>query len=207
MFYLVKAPKLLQQLYPNCLWKVKTLEKKIYLTFDDGPDPVITPYVLDLLEQYNAKATFFCIGKRVEEYPEIYQQILNRGHKTGNHTYSHLNGWKTSSTQYFNDVEKAAKLINSRLFRPPYGRIRRFQLKTITGEKLKLKPVMWHVLSGDFDTSLKPEQCYLNVVSYAEPGSIVVFHDSEKAFPRLKDTLPKVLKHLTDKGFTFSILD
>ncbi|MCO5285357.1 MAG: polysaccharide deacetylase family protein [Chitinophagaceae bacterium] len=180
---------------------------KVYLTFDDGPHPEITPYVLEQLALFQAKATFFCIGEQVEKYPEVYQQILDAGHRTGNHTYSHLNGWKTSDEKYFKDVEKAAAVIKSKLFRPPYGKIRRFQLKIITGERLGLRPVMWHVLSGDFDTSLKPEQCYLNVVKNTSPGSIIVFHDSEKAFPRLKDTLPKALKYLKDKGFSFDILD
>ncbi|MBW7838714.1 MAG: polysaccharide deacetylase family protein [Chitinophagaceae bacterium] len=207
MFYLVKAPRLLQLLYPDCLWKVQTEEMKAYLTFDDGPHPEITPYVLEQLALFQAKATFFCIGEQVEKHPDIYQQIIDAGHRTGNHTYSHLNGWKTSDEKYFKDVEKAATVIKSNLFRPPYGRIRRFQLKIITGERLGLKPVMWHVLSGDFDTSLKPEQCYLNVVKNTSPGSIIVFHDSEKAFPRLKDTLPKALKYLKDKGFSFDILD
>lgn len=207
MFYLVKAPRLLQLLYPDCVWKVQTEEMKVYLTFDDGPHPEITPYVLEQLALFQAKATFFCIGEQVEKYPEVYQQILDAGHRTGNHTYSHLNGWKTSDEKYFKDVEKAAAVIKSKLFRPPYGKIRRFQLKIITGERLGLRPVMWHVLSGDFDTSLKPEQCYLNVVKNTSPGSIIVFHDSEKAFPRLKDTLPKALKYLKDKGFSFDILD
>lgn len=207
MFYLVKAPRLLQLLYPDCLWKVQTEEMKAYLTFDDGPHPEITPYVLEQLALFQAKATFFCIGEQVEKHPDIYQQIIHAGHRTGNHTYSHLNGWKTSDEKYFKDVEKAATVIKSNLFRPPYGKIRRFQLKIITGERLGLKPVMWHVLSGDFDTSLKPEQCYLNVVKNTSPGSIIVFHDSEKAFPRLKDTLPKALKYLKDKGFSFDILD
>ncbi len=207
MFYLVKAPRLLQLLYPDCLWKVQTEEMKAYLTFDDGPHPEITPYVLEQLALFQAKATFFCIGEQVEKHPDIYQQIIDAGHRTGNHTYSHLNGWKTSDEKYFKDVEKAATVIKSNLFRPPYGKIRRFQLKIITGERLGLKPVMWHVLSGDFDTSLKPEQCYLNVVKNTSPGSIIVFHDSEKAFPRLKDTLPKALKYLKDKGFSFDILD
>ncbi|MCW5913385.1 MAG: polysaccharide deacetylase family protein [Chitinophagaceae bacterium] len=207
MFYLVKAPRLLQLLYPDCLWKVQTEKMKAYLTFDDGPHPEITPYVLEQLALFQAKATFFCIGEQVEKHPEVYQQIIDAGHRTGNHTYSHLNGWKTSDEKYFKDVEKAATVIKSNLFRPPYGKIRRFQLKIITGERLGLKPVMWHVLSGDFDTSLKPEQCYLNVVKNTSPGSIIVFHDSEKAFPRLKDTLPKALKYLKDKGFSFDILD
>jgi peptidoglycan/xylan/chitin deacetylase (PgdA/CDA1 family) len=208
MFYLVKAPWIVQQYYWECLWKVKTDEKKIYLTFDDGPTPSVTEFVLEQLNLFEAKATFFCIGKNVEDHPQLYQQIIQAGHAIGNHTYSHLNGWKTPDDIYLKDIAHAEQLIHSKLFRPPYGRIRKFQLyNLINGKNYLFKPVMWHILSGDFDTKTTPEQCYLNVVNNARNGSIVVFHDSEKAFPNMSSSLPKVLTYLTEKGFSFEKLE
>lgn len=207
MFYLVKSPWIIQQYYWECLWKIKTADKKIYLTFDDGPTPGVTEFVLDQLNQYDAKATFFCIGKNVETNLSLYERIIAEGHTTGNHTYSHLNGWKTTNDEYLRDIDKAAETIKSRLFRPPYGRIRKFQLfNLIRGKKYLFTPVMWHVLSGDFDPQTKPEQCYLNVVNNATSGSIVVFHDSDKAYPRMSDALPKVLAFFKAKGFSFEAL-
>ncbi|HSQ44026.1 MAG TPA: polysaccharide deacetylase family protein [Ginsengibacter sp.] len=201
MFYFVKTPSIIKKLYPECLWSVKTNENVVYLTFDDGPTPQVTPFVLDLLKKYNAKATFFCIGKNVKEYFEIYKQVISDGHKPGNHTFSHLNGWKTDDKKYLEDIEKSANIIDSELFRPPYGRITKFQLKALQGEKFKLKTVMWDVLSGDFDLKISPENCYLNVANNSNPGSIIVFHDSAKAFPRLEYALPKALDFFSAKGF------
>lgn len=206
MFYLKKTPWILKKLYPGCTWNIETDEKILYLTFDDGPNPQATPFVLEQLKKFDAKATFFCVGKNVKEYFEVYQQIINEGHKPGNHTYHHLNGWKIEDKKYLDDIAEAAKIIDSHLFRPPYGRITRFQLKAISGEKLKLKVIMWDVLSGDFDTSVTVENCYLNVVNNAMPGSIIVFHDSAKSFPVLQQVLPKVLKYYSEKGFRFSPL-
>lgn len=206
MFYLIKAPWLLQKLYSNCIWKIDTDEKILYLTFDDGPDPEATPFVLEQLEKFNAKATFFCIGENVKKYPEIYQQILQAGHSVGNHTYNHLNGWKTPDEKYFQNIEKASELIDSKLFRPPFGKITKFQLKMISGSRLQLKTIMWHVISADFDTSISPDQCYLNVVNNAKKGSIVVFHDSQKAFPNMSASLPKVLAYYKEKNYEFLAL-
>ena len=206
MFYLIKAPWLLKKFYSECIWNIKTEEKTLYLTFDDGPHPQATPYVLEELKKYNARATFFCIGKNVKEHFDIYKQIISDGHKPGNHTYNHLNGWKTNDKEYLEDIIEAAKIIDSNLFRPPYGKITKFQLKALQGEKLNLKTIMWDVLSGDFDTSIKPENCYLNVINNAEPGSIIVFHDSLNALPTLQYTLPRVLEYFTEKGFQFKIL-
>ncbi len=206
MFYLVKAPWLLKKAYPECVWNIETDEKILYLTFDDGPTPDATPFVVEQLKRYNAKATFFCIGKNVKEHFEVYKQILLAGHKPGNHTFDHLNGWKTPDKLYLENVLEAAKIIDSNLFRPPYGRITKFQLKALQGEKLKLKPIMWDVLSGDFDTSIKPENCYLNVINNAKPGSLVVFHDSLKALPALSYTLPKVLQYFSEKGYRFEVI-
>jgi peptidoglycan/xylan/chitin deacetylase (PgdA/CDA1 family) len=206
MFYLVKSPWILKKFYPGCVWKIATNEKILYLTFDDGPHPQATSFVLDELKKYHATATFFCIGKNVKEHFDIYKQILLDGHRVGNHTYDHLNGWRTDDKIYFENIEEAAKIIDSDLFRPPYGRATKFQLKAIGGDRLKLKTIMWDVLSGDFDTALKPENCYLNVVKNASPGSVIVFHDSLKALPALQYTLPKVLEYFTEKGFGFKSL-
>jgi peptidoglycan/xylan/chitin deacetylase (PgdA/CDA1 family) len=206
MFYLKKTPWILKKLYPGCTWNIKTDENILYLTFDDGPNPQATPFVLEELKKYNAKASFFCLGKNAKENFEVYQQIINEGHKPGNHTFHHLNGWKTNDNKYLEDISEAAKIIDSNLFRPPYGRITRFQLKAISGDKLKLKTIMWDVLSGDFDTSISVENCYLNVINNAKPGSIIVFHDSVKSFPVLQQVLPKILEYYSKKGFEFKAL-
>jgi len=206
MFYFTKTPWLLKKLYSECIWDVKTDEKILYLTFDDGPNPQATPFVLQELKKYNAKATFFCIGKNVKEYFDIYKQIISDGHKPGNHTYNHLNGWKTTDKKYLEDIRLAANIIDTELFRPPYGKITKFQVNALQGEKYKLKTIMWDVLSGDFDEKLTPENCYLNVINKAKPGSVVVFHDSLKAFPRLEYTLPRVLEFFSQKGYQFKFL-
>ena len=210
MFYLVRTPWLLKKLYPECIWDIKTEEKTcppvgkvIYLTFDDGPHPVATTFVLEELKKYNAKATFFCIGKNVEKHFDIYKKIIEEGHAVGNHTYDHLNGWKVKDEVYLDNIFKAKKIIDSNLFRPPYGKISKFQLKQLTGEKYKLKPIMWSVLSGDFDEEVSGEECYTTVVKNAKKGSVVVFHDSQKAFDRLRHALPLVLKNFKEKGFEF----
>lgn len=207
MFYTVKAPWLIRKLYPTFTWEKPATEKIIYLTFDDGPHPVATPFVLDQLRQYDAKATFFCIGKNVVEHPGIYRRILDEGHRVGNHTFKHLNGWKTGNQQYFEDIYAASKFIDSNLFRPPYGRITRFQAKLLQQQKEGRPPfsiIMWSVLSGDFDVQLTPEACLKNVVLSIKPGSIVVFHDSAKAWERLEYALPRVLQHCSKSGYRFA---
>jgi len=206
MFYLKKTPTLLKKIFPERIWKINTDEKILYLTFDDGPHPEATLFVLDELKKYNAKATFFCVGQNVKENFSVYQRIISEGHKPGNHTYSHLNGWKTDDKTYVEDIAKASKIIDSDLFRPPYGRITKFQIKTISGEKLHLKTIMWDVLSGDFDPSVNGENCYLNVINNAKPGSIVVFHDSLKSFATLQYSLPKLLGYYFNKGYKFDTL-
>ncbi len=177
----------------------------MYLTFDDGPHPEITPFVLKELKKYNALATFFCIGKNVLAYPDVYKQILNEGHSVGNHTQNHLNGWKTSNDVYMSDVAEAANFIDSNLFRPPYGKITLFQARHLRDVIKGRKPevIMWDVLSADFDNRITNEQSLQYVILKALPGSIVVFHDSEKAFQKLQYVLPKVLHHFSDKGFKF----
>jgi peptidoglycan/xylan/chitin deacetylase (PgdA/CDA1 family) len=178
-------------------------EKVIYLTFDDGPHPAATPFVLDTLKEYGAKATFFCIGKNVLDQPALYERIITEGHAVGNHTFNHLNGWKTADAVYMEDIAKAKKYIDSSLFRPPYGKITSFQLRLLAKDKFKMTPIMWTVLSGDFDVKLSKETCLLNVLTTASNGSIIVFHDSQKAFVNLQFVLPKVLNHFEQKGFRF----
>jgi len=211
MFYFAKTPWWLKKLYPRCVWKLPAADKKIYLTFDDGPHPTITPFVLDLLKKYNAKATFFCIGKNVAAYPDNYRAVLEQGHRSGNHTHNHLNGWKVSDEEYLDNIIEASKFIDSNMFRPPYGKITRFQIGLLRGSReLSLKKhfniIMWDVLSGDFDTGIEGDKCASHVIRYTRPGSIVVFHDSEKAFPRLKVALPKMLDHFFEKGYQFEAL-
>ena len=206
MLYLKKTPWLLKKLFPERIWEIKTDEKILYFTFDDGPHPEATLFVLEELEKYNAKGTFFCIGKNVKEHFAVYEQIINEGHKTGNHTFHHLNGWKTDDKKYIDDIAEAAKVIDSNLFRPPYGRITKFQIKGISGERLHLKTIMWDVLSGDFDSEVSGENCYLNVINNAKPGSIVVFHDSVKSFALLQYALPRILKYYSEKDFQFKVL-
>jgi len=197
--YFIKTPWWLKKMYPNRIWSIDTAEKSIYLTFDDGPHPVATTFVLDELKKYNAKATFFCIGKNVEKNPALYDRIIAEGHQTGNHTQNHLNGWKTADESYLSDVSLAARVIQSNLFRPPYGRIRSGQARKLD----KYKIVMWDVLSGDFDLTISKEACLQNVLRNTSSGSIVVFHDSEKALEKLRYSLPLVLEHFSQKEYKF----
>ena len=206
MFYLVKSPWLLKKFYPGCVWNIATNEKILYLTFDDGPQPEATSFVLEQLSKFNARATFFCLGKNVKSNFLLYQQIIDGGHRAGNHTFNHLNGWKTNDKDYIGDIARASQIIDSDIFRPPYGRITKFQLKAIAGERLHLKAIMWDVLSGDFDPSITGENCYLNVINNAKKGSIIVFHDSLKALPALRYVLPRILKYYADEGFSFDPL-
>ena len=203
MFYLVKTPFLFKKLYPECIWEIETSGKILYLTFDDGPHPEVTQFVLEELKKYNAPATFFCIGDNVKKHFEIYKKVIESGHKPGNHTFNHLNGWKVKDKAYLDNIAMAADIIDSNLFRPPYGRISKFQLKALKGAGLNLTTIMWSLLSGDFDEKLSGENCYLNVINNAKPGSIIVFHDSLKAFTRLKYALPRVLEYFSLKGFQF----
>lgn len=203
MFYFVKSPFWLKKIYPDLFWEIPTQEKKIFLTFDDGPHPIITMQVLDLLKAYNAKATFFCIGNNVVKYPEVYKRIIDEGHAVGNHTFNHLNGWKTPDELYLNDINKAMEYIDSNLYRPPYGRISRFQIQQLLKPKYQMKMIMWSVLSGDFDRDISTEKCLKNVLLSTREGSIIVFHDSEKAAEKMLYALPKVLEQFSKKGFAF----
>ncbi|MEL7221148.1 MAG: polysaccharide deacetylase family protein [Bacteroidota bacterium] len=201
--YLVKTPKFIQELFPNFTWRIPSNEKVIYLTFDDGPIPEVTPWVLEQLAAYNAKATFFCVGENIEQNPEVFQQVVDAGHAVGSHTFNHLNGWATDSIPYFHNVRHAANLTKTVLFRPPYGKLRRGQTQFL---QRHYRIVMWDVLSGDFDPAISKEQCLNNVTRHVEPGSIVVFHDSLKAKDKMQYALPRTLAHFAEQGYRFEAL-
>ena len=205
--YLIKTPRILKAFYPKCIWDIPGKENVVYLTFDDGPHPQATAFVLAELKKYNAKATFFCIGNNVLAYPNIYSMILKEGHAVGNHTYDHINGWETDLNTYIENIKSAAKLIDSSFFRPPFGRITKAQIKhLINAVDLPNKIIMWDVLSGDFDLKLSGATCARNVIKKAVPGSIIVFHDSTKAWDRLSIALPLVLQHFANKGYSMEVL-
>lgn len=194
-------------LYSKLVWKIPEEEvSSVYLTFDDGPHPSATRFVLDELEKHDAKATFFCIGKNVVAHPDIYRELIEKGHTVGNHTFNHLNGWHTKTTEYLNNIKLAAGLIKSQLFRPPYGRIKRSQVNRLLKPGANWKIYMWDVLSGDFDTGINGEKCLKNVLDNIEPGSIVVFHDSEKAWERMSYALPRVLEYCKQKNWQLKAL-
>jgi len=205
--YLVKTPFWLRAFYPSCTWKIPGTEKVIYLSFDDGPHAEATPFVLAELKKFNAKASFFCIGKNVAAHQNLYAQIIQEGHTVGNHTYDHVNGWKTDTAHYIQNIEQAGKYIQSNLFRPPYGRITNAQIKKIKADKtIAQEIIMWDLLSGDFDLTLSPEACAKNVIKNTRAGSIVVFHDSAKAFERLQVALPMVLEYFSGLGYRFEAI-
>jgi peptidoglycan/xylan/chitin deacetylase (PgdA/CDA1 family) len=209
MRYFVKTPWWLKKIYPSYTWHIQTSEKIVYLSFDDGPNERATPFVLEQLKKYNAKATFFCVGKNVAAFPNLYDRIVDEGHTTGNHTFNHLNGWKTGDSEYLEDVKEAAKWIDSALFRPPYGRIKTFQARHIPAvlQNSSAKIIMWDVLSGDFDMGISRERCLHNVILNIKNGSIVVFHDSAKAFPLLEYCLPRTLEYLSNNGFRMEAME
>ncbi|MBU6342507.1 MAG: polysaccharide deacetylase family protein [Bacteroidetes bacterium] len=201
--YLARTPLLLQSIFSAFEWRIPTADPVLYLTFDDGPIPELTPWVLEILRRYKAKATFFCVGDNVRKHPEIFLQILKDGHKVGNHTYNHLNGWKTPDKTYLENVHKCANLVNSNLFRPPYGRITRSQQKELRNQ---FRLIMWDVLSGDFDAAITPQKCCDNVLRNARAGSIVVLHDNIKAAQNLRVVLPAILEHFSSIGYRFEAI-
>jgi len=204
--YLVKTPWLLKKLYPKFVWNINN-PGSIYLTFDDGPIPIVTPFVLNILRQYSAKATFFCIGDNVRKHPDIFEQVKNNGHAIGNHTYNHLKGWDTDDQTYLNNFLLADELLDTKLFRPPYGRMKRSQVKLLQNAKPDLRIIMWSVLSGDFDLNLKPEKCLENVIKNTRPGDIVLFHDSLKARERMEYALPRAMEIWSKRGYDFCCLN
>ena len=203
--YSVRPNWLMRKVYSSALWRVPTQEKKIFLTFDDGPIPEITPEVLSILKKYKAKATFFCVGANIEKHPEVFQKIISEEHSIGNHTYNHLNGWKTNTKEYLENVSKWNSNCNyeTKMFRPPYGKMKLPQYSILNTQ---YTIVMWDALSGDFDQTISEEKCLQNVLTKTREGSIVVFHDSIKAKKNLFYALPKFLEHFTAKGFSFSAL-
>ena len=212
MLYFVKTPNIIKRIFPTLTWDLSSKKKVIYLTFDDGPTPEITPWVLSELHKYNAKATFFCIGKNIINHPDVTESIVDENHTIGNHTHNHLNGWLKTPILYLENIKKAQQIIDlenkknitSKLFRPPYGKIKNGVAKKLVTKGYKI--IMWDVLSGDFDQSITKKECLENVINNSNRGSIVVFHDSVKASKNLKYTLPKVLDYFSKKGFVFEAI-
>lgn len=203
----VKTNRFVKTIFPNYIWDIPNNEKKIYLTFDDGPIPEITEWTLAQLKKHNAKATFFCIGDNIQKHPEIFKKVIENGHAIGNHTFNHLKGWETSLEDYIENTKKCSETMvncqlnteHCQLFRPPYGKIKPSQAKTL--RKLGYKIIMWDIISMDFDQTISPEECLNNVLKNIESGSIIVFHDSVKAWENLEYVLPKTLAFLNENGF------
>lgn len=206
--YWVKTPQWLKRLFPRqMVWDMPATGKPtVHITFDDGPHPTITPFVLEQLAAHNARATFFCVGHNVAKYPEVYKNVLAAGHTTGNHTYNHLNGWKTANSNYLKNIQKASRLIHSNAFRPPYGRIRLSQIRKMSRRNPRWQVYMWDILSADFDRNITPAECLGNVLRHITPGTIIVFHDSEKAWDRMSYALPRVLEYCTQQGWAMEAL-
>lgn len=205
--YNIKIPQIIKRLFSNQVWDIPNKENKIYLTFDDGPTSEITEWVLEVLKENNIKATFFCIGNNIEKHPEIFNKIISDGHSIGNHTFNHKNGWKTSTTDYIQNIELCQKQIlnlKSKIFRPPYGKIKPSQSKKL--RKLGYKIIMWDILTADFDKKTSKEKCLENATKKVSSGSIIVFHDSVKAFTNLEYALPKTIQILKEKGFVFDVI-
>ena len=193
--------------YPYLLWEMpKTDKKTIYLTFDDGPHPLITPKVLEILKRYDAKATFFCIGNNVKKYPETFKLLKKEGHSVGCHTFNHEKGWKTKTNAYIKSFQAANELIHSNLFRPPHGKLKRSELKKLSIINCQLSIVAWTVIAYDWDHALSPEDVYQNVIKNAGDGAIITFHDSVKAYNNMISALPRVLEYYSKKGFIFKAL-
>lgn len=205
MFF-YKTPALIAKLFPDVHWQVETSNKEIYLTFDDGPIPEVTPWVLDQLNDFGAKATFFMVGDNIIKHKEIYDKVKGQGHGIGNHTFNHLNGWHTSTKEYLENVSKSEDLVetkDAKMFRPPYGKLKRAQYRAL---KQEYKIIMWDVLSGDFSKKLKREACLDKSIKNTSSGSIIVFHDSKKTIDKLKYILPRYLEHFSELGYTFKSL-
>lgn len=206
-FFLHHTPFWLPLVFPKFIWYKSTKEKVIYLTFDDGPVPEATPQVLDCLREFGALATFFCVGENIEKNPEVFHRVLNEGHRVGNHTYHHLNGWKASSEEFLDDVARCQNLLNpyrqssnKPLMRPPYGRLKKKQWQALL-EQYEI--VMWDVLSGDFSNKVDAGVCLKKSIRHTRSGSIVLFHDSVKTIDKLILVLPGFLRHFTQLGYWF----
>lgn len=201
--YLNKTPDLLKPVYKDLVWDVPTSKKEVFISFDDGPVPVATPYALDVLKEFDVRATFFCIGDNVLKHPDIFQRVIDDGHRIGNHSLNHLNGWKYNDYSYVKNVLECARIVPSRLYRPPYGKIKRSQTAAL---RKRFSIIMWDVISGDFDRKITKEKCVENVVKNVVPGSIVVFHDSHKAYEKMSFALPIVLEQLKAQGYSFGLI-
>jgi len=193
-----QPPIVVERLMPYLTWRLPRKEKTVYLTFDDGPVPKYTEWVMNTLESYDVKGTFFCVGENVVNYPEIFQQLQAKGHQVGSHTYNHLNGWLTANSKYYENAHKAAELVPTDLYRPPYGKIKLSQSKKLTKD---FNIIMWDVITKDYDPSLGGKACFKNVVDYVDNGSIIVFHDSEKAFKNYEYALPKTIDYLLENNY------
>lgn len=208
--YFRKISPIFYRLFPQCMWQVATHEKNIYLTFDDGPTPNITEKTLKILEKYDAKATFFMLGKQVTAHPTLAQEVLSAGHSIGNHSFSHLNGWKTPNNAYFEDIAQGQKIIEDTLhfsptlFRPPYGKITPKQMAYLAK---KYQIVMMDILCGDFDAKQSPEMCSQIIQKHLQKGSIIVYHDSEKAAENMLSSLPETLAFLKNEGYKALIIN
>lgn len=203
MKLLVRPPQLLRSYYKDSLWRMDKNEPVIYLTFDDGPIPELTSWVLDVLKEYNVKATFFCVGDNIVKNPQLFERIKQEGHQVGNHTFNHLKGWEVTKAVYLENIEKCQSLTKTNLFRAPYGRIKKSQYKLLAKE---YKIVFWDVLSYDYDTFMTPERCLANSIRYTRNGSIIVFHDNVKAQKNLKFALPHYIEHFLKLNYKFAML-
>jgi peptidoglycan/xylan/chitin deacetylase (PgdA/CDA1 family) len=199
-----RAPELYRSLYRGSHWRININKKAVYLTFDDGPIPEITHWVLDVLDKYNIKATFFCVGDNVRKYPEIFKMVQERGHQIGNHTFHHIQGLKTDTQLYLKNIEEAGQLIKSKLFRPPYGHMRFSQFQAL---QKQYKVIMWDVVTRDYSHLMTPDQVFGVVKKYTRNGSIIVFHDSLKAGDRMKKSLPQSIEWLLEQGYSFQLIE
>lgn len=199
----VRLPGFITSLFKDVVWRFDENSKVVYLTFDDGPIPEVTPWVIDLLRKENIKATFFCVGENVMKYPEVYRQILDGGHSVGNHTYNHWQGIKKGKQDYFDNIEKAAGFIDSDLFRPPHGWLTRSQYRFL---KNRYRIIMWDLVSCDYDIRIKPEKVLRNVKDFVRPGSVITFHDSIKAENNLKQSLPEAIRWMKEQGYRFEAI-
>lgn len=212
-FYWIKTHAVIKRWFSNYVWDIPNNNKNVYLTFDDGPTPELTEWVLETLREHEIKATFFCIGNNIKQNPEIFKQVVAGGHTIGNHTFNHLNGWKFNNEEYFANAIASEQCIReylpefreNKLFRPPYGKIRASQARKLRSEGYRI--IMWDVLSADFDKAITPEKCLKNVVHNTQEGTIIIFHDSVKAYANLKYALPRTIDLLKSKGFNFSAID